>query len=165
MNYFTLFKLPKKFQINKDLLNQNFHKLQLKFHPDLFLNDSDSKKKWVLKKSIQINKGYTILKDSFNRSMYLLLLHGIKVDQEKLLSDNPCVLKKYFFLHEELETLKKKNNLDTMCFNDFLRRIEYEITDCENIINNEFRNKNWNEIINSTSQLLFLKKIKRKLKK
>ncbi|UPT14390.1 Fe-S protein assembly co-chaperone HscB [Buchnera aphidicola] len=165
MNYFTLFTLPKKFRINKDLLNKNFYKLQLKFHPDLFINESDSKKKWVLKKSIQINKGYKILKNSFNRSMYLLFLNGIKVDEEKLLSHNQYFLKKYFFLHEELEILKKTNNSNIICFNNFLKKIENEIKDCENMINNEFHNKNWNAIISATSQLLFLKRIKGKLKK
>ncbi|QCI18544.1 Fe-S protein assembly co-chaperone HscB [Buchnera aphidicola (Aphis nasturtii)] len=164
MNYFELFTLPKKFRINKDLLNKNFYKLQLKFHPDLFINQSESKKKWVLKKSIEINKGYKILNSSLNRSMYLLFLNGVKVDSEKLLSENQCFLKKYFFLYEELELLKKKYHSNTIHFNTFIKKIENEIKDCENIIDFEFHNKNWNKIIHSVSQLLFLKKIKKKLK-
>ncbi|QIQ41583.1 MAG: Fe-S protein assembly co-chaperone HscB [Buchnera aphidicola (Aphis urticata)] len=164
MNYFELFALPKKFRINKDLLNKNFYKLQLKFHPDLFINQSESKKKWVLKKSIEINKGYKILNSSLNRSIHLLFLNGVKVDSEKLLSENQCFLKKYFFLYEELELLQKKYDSNTTHFNTFIRKIENEIKDCENIIDCEFYNKNWNNVIHAVSQLLFLKKIKKKLK-
>ncbi|QFQ32746.1 Fe-S protein assembly co-chaperone HscB [Buchnera aphidicola (Aphis fabae)] len=164
MNYFTLFTLPMKFKINKDLLDKNFYKLQLQFHPDLFINDSESKKQWVLEKSIKINKGYKILNNSLDRSIYLLLLNGIKVNQEKLLSKNQCFLKKYFFLYEELEILKTRNNSNVIHFNNFLKKIESEIKDCENIINYEFQNKNWNKIINVISQLLFLTKIKKNLK-
>lgn len=164
MNYFTLFALPIKFQINKELLDKNFYKLQLKFHPDLFMNNSESKRKWVLEKSIQINKGYKTLKSSLNRSIYLLSLNNIKVNQEKLSSENQYLLKKYFFLHEELEILKTKKSLDIIHFNNFLKKIENEIKDCENIINSEFYNKNWNKIINAISQLLFLTKIKKNLK-
>ena len=164
MNYFTLFTLPMKFKINKDLLDKNFYKLQLQFHPDLFINDSESKKQWILEKSIKINKGYKILNNSLDRSIYLLLLNGIKVNQEKLLSKNQCFLKKYFFLYEELEILKTRNNSNVIHFNNFLKKIESEIKDCENIINYEFQNKNWNKIINVISQLLFLTKIKKNLK-
>ncbi|QCI19108.1 Fe-S protein assembly co-chaperone HscB [Buchnera aphidicola] len=164
MDYFTLFKLPKQFNINKDLLNKNFYKLQLKFHPDLFINDSVSKKKQVLEKSIEINNGYKILEDSLSRSIYLLSLNGIKINQENLLSENQCFLKKYFFLYEEMEILKKKNNSKINYFNDFLKKIENEIKNCENKINNNFYNKHWNKIIDEISQLFFLTKIKKKFK-
>ncbi|QCI17394.1 Fe-S protein assembly co-chaperone HscB [Buchnera aphidicola (Aphis helianthi)] len=164
MDYFTLFMLPKKFRINKELLNNNFYKLQLQFHPDLFINDCESKKKWILEKSININKGYKTLKSSLNRSIYLLLLHGIEINQKKLLSDNQFSLKKYFFLYEELESLKINNNYNIIHLNDFSKKIENEIENCKNIIDCEFNNKNWNQIINTISQLLFLKKIKKNLK-
>lgn len=164
MNYFTLFKLPMKFQLNKNLLDKNFYKLQLKFHPDLFINASESKKKWILEKSIHINKGYKTLKTSLNRSMHLLLLNGIKVNEHTILSKNQFCLKKYFFLYEELEILKLQNNSNIIYFNNFLKKIENEIKNCENIIDCAFYNKNWNEIINAISQLLFLTKIKKNLK-
>ncbi|WP_343154251.1 Fe-S protein assembly co-chaperone HscB [Buchnera aphidicola] len=161
MNYFTLFQLPKKFRINKDLLHKNFYKLHLQFHPDLFINDSESKKKWILKKSIEINKGYKTLKSSSNRSIYLLFLNGIKVNQNKLLSENQYFLKKYFFLYEELEIIKTKHNSNIIHLNNFFKKIEDEIKNCENLLDYEFNNKNWNAIINIISQLLFLKKIKK----
>ena len=160
MNYFTLFELPIKFRISRDLLDKNFYKLQLRFHPDLFINDSELKKKWALEKSIEINKGYKTLKNSLNRSIYLLALNNIKVNQKKLLSNNQSFLKKYFFLYEELETLKTHNSSNIIYFDNFLKKIEKKIKNCENIIECELHNKNWNKIIYSISQLLFLKKIK-----
>jgi len=45
MNYFELFHLPEKFKIDMEILSKKYYKLQLKFHPDLFINYSDSKKK------------------------------------------------------------------------------------------------------------------------
>lgn len=160
MDYFTLFTLPKQFQINKNLLDKNFYILQSKFHPDLFINDSQFKKKRILEKSITINKGYKTLKNSLDRSIYLLLLNGIKITQKKLLFENQYFLKKYFFLYEELEDLKLKHHVNTINFDIFFKKIENEIKTCENIIDFQFHKKNWNKMINAVSQLLFLTKIK-----
>ena len=36
MDYFSLFQIPQKFQINKNLLEKRFYSLQKKYHPDLY---------------------------------------------------------------------------------------------------------------------------------
>ncbi|CAL4325980.1 Co-chaperone protein HscB [Buchnera aphidicola (Protaphis terricola)] len=165
MNYFELFLLPKQFQIDIKILNKNYYKLQLKFHPDLFINNSKYKQNQILEKSIEINKGYEILKNSLNRSIYLLSLNGINTQQKNLLSDNPSFLKKYFFLYEELESIKTKNNLTITHIDKFLKKIKYEIKYCENKINYAFNEKKWNKVIYRISQLRFLNKILINLKK
>lgn len=96
MNYFTLFDIPIKFKINKELLSKNFYKLQLQSHPDLFINESDLTKTIALEKSIEINKGYKILKNSLSRAIYLLSLYGFKLKTETILLKNNSFLKNIF---------------------------------------------------------------------
>jgi len=164
MNYFTLFNVPEKFKINKKLLSENFYKLQLKFHPDLFISNSDSEKKIILEKSIEINKGYKTLKNFLNRAIYLLFLNGLKIEKETILLKNNTFLKKYFFLYEELDFLKE-NNFDEIRLNHFLKNIEKKIIDYKNKIEVEFEKKNYQGVIKIISKLLFFKKIKVNLKK
>lgn len=164
MDYFTLFNLPKKYRINKSLLSKNFYKLQLKFHPDLFINHSEFEKKIVLQKSIKINKGYKILQDSLTRGMYLLSLNGFKVSKEKFLSEDKNFLKKYFFLYEELNFLTE-NNCDEVQINTFFKKIEKKIKNYEQIIEIKFNEKKWDDVIKLITELLFFKKIQTRLKK
>ncbi|NIH16833.1 MAG: hypothetical protein G8D24_02105 [Buchnera aphidicola (Periphyllus lyropictus)] len=44
MNYFSYFKLPKSFEINKKKLSRKYYSLQKKYHPDLHQNSSKKKK-------------------------------------------------------------------------------------------------------------------------
>ncbi|CAL4326649.1 Fe-S protein assembly co-chaperone HscB [Buchnera aphidicola] len=163
MNYFKLFNIPEKFNINKKILTKNFYKLQLQFHPDLFINDSLSKKKIILNKSIEINKGYKTLKDSLSRAIYLLFLNGFKVSKETILLKNHNFLIKYFSLYEELEYLK--NNRNEKKIDIFLKKIEKKIDNYEIIIDMEFKNKNYEKVMQVIAKLLFFKKIKIHLKK
>lgn len=164
MNYFALFNVPKKFKISKKLLSENFYKLQLKFHPDLFINNSKSEQKIILEKSIQINKGYRTLKDFLSRAIYLLFLNGYEIKQETLILKNNNFLIKYFSLHEELDNLKE-NNFNEMQLNNFKKKIEKKIIHCKHQIEIEFEKKNYEKIIKVIAKFLFFKKIKDNLKK
>ncbi|QCI20135.1 MAG: Fe-S protein assembly co-chaperone HscB [Buchnera aphidicola (Brevicoryne brassicae)] len=164
MNYFILFNLPKKFKINKELLSQNFYKLQLQFHPDLFINDSLSKKKVILEKSIQINKGYKILKNFLSRAIYLLSLHGFKIKNQKFFSENHGFLEKYFSLYEELDNLKK-NNFDETLLNNLLKKISKRIQKYKEEIELEFEKKNFEKVSIVIEKLLFFEKMRMNLKK
>jgi len=156
--------MPKKFKINKELLSKNFYKLQLQFHPDFFINDSESKKKIILEKSIQINKGYKTLKNFLSRAIYFLFLNGFKIKEETLLLKNNDFLIKYFSLYEELDNLKE-NNFDEKKLDRLIKKIEKKIIYCKNKIEMEFEKKQYEQVIKTISELLFLKKIKNNLKK
>ncbi|QCI22419.1 Fe-S protein assembly co-chaperone HscB [Buchnera aphidicola] len=163
MNYFTLFDLPETFNINKKLLSKNFYKLQLQFHPDLFMNDSTFKKKMILEKSIEINKGYKILKNFSSRAIYFLSLRGFKISKETVILKNHSFLIEYFSFYEELENLKK-NNFDEVLLNNFLKDITTKITKYQKLIELEFNKKNFKKATIIIEKLLFFEKIKENLK-
>jgi molecular chaperone HscB len=164
MNYFTLFNVPETFHIDKNILSKNYYKLQLQFHPDLFISHSMSQKKIALEKSIQINKGYRILKDFLNRAIYLLSLHGFKINKETILSKNNNFLTKYFSLYEEIDNLKE-NFFNEVLLNNFLKKIKQTIKNYEYEVDMEFKKNNFEKVVQIIAELLFLNKIKLNLKK
>jgi len=74
-NYFTLFGLEERFDIDLDELDMHYFELQAKHHPD---RSSD------INRSLLVNEGYKILKDNFERASHILELHGIFVKDDKL---------------------------------------------------------------------------------
>ncbi len=80
-NYFSLLGLPVSFDIDKKLLNQNYHELQKTVHPDKFANASDRERLLSVQKAAQINDALQTLKNPLQRSIYLLSLFGIELGE------------------------------------------------------------------------------------
>lgn len=74
-NFFTLFNLEERFDIDLDALDMRYFALQVQYHPD---RSSDANMGLI------VNQGYKILKDDFERAAHILELHGIFVKDDRL---------------------------------------------------------------------------------
>jgi len=112
-DYFELFGFEKSFDINEELLHENFIKLQQTFHPDKQVNKTQTEKNYALEYSSTLNKAYNILKDSKKRAEYLLYLQGIIVNSEDtIISADTEMLEEMLELsenanHKQLEVMKE----------------------------------------------------------
>ena len=75
INFFSLFDLEERFDIDMDELDTRYFSLQSQYHPD---RSSD------VNMGLLVNQGYKILKDNFERAAHILELHGIFVKDDKL---------------------------------------------------------------------------------
>lgn len=89
ISFFELFRFKVAFDIDKKILDQNFYKLQRVFHPDKYINKSDSD--LVDSSTVYssfINNGYKTLSDDFERAKYILELKGYKaLAKEETITD------------------------------------------------------------------------------
>jgi molecular chaperone HscB len=81
-DFFSLFSLPARFQIDTALLEQNYRVLQAQVHPDKFSHLPEAEKRLSVQWSTRVNEGYQTLRSSLNRARYLLSLHGIDTQEE-----------------------------------------------------------------------------------
>jgi len=81
-NYFQVFGLERKFQIDLPALEQEFHRLSRKVHPDRFARGSENERQWSLADTALLNDAYRILKDPLSRTEYLLKLEGAEIGEE-----------------------------------------------------------------------------------
>lgn len=94
-NFFTIFDIEEKFEIDLDLLDEHYFALLASSHPDVVKSESN------LKNSILINQGYNILKDEFERACHILELHGFFIkDDTKSPKLSPETLEYIIELHE-----------------------------------------------------------------
>lgn len=80
ISYFTLFKIPKSFGIDLDLLEDKYLRLQASNHPDKAVSEDGKIEK--LKISADINHAYQILKSDMKRAEYLLEIEGVRANKE-----------------------------------------------------------------------------------
>ena len=75
-NYFELFSLPIKFEIDKTILIDRYRQLQHLVHPDKFANAGAHEKRLSVQQSAFINEALQTLKDPLLRAKYILKLKG-----------------------------------------------------------------------------------------
>ncbi|QCI19571.1 Fe-S protein assembly co-chaperone HscB [Buchnera aphidicola] len=162
MNYFVLFNLPEKFEINLKKLTRNFYKLQKQFHPDLSMKNSKNIQTKFLNKSIYINAGYKILKNPIQRSEHLLSINGITTLSLKYKKRYNNFLKIQFFLYEQLDKILKKKNEKKL--NSLYKKINNFELDNMCKLKLYLNKKLWNIAIYTTLKLKFFENFKKKIK-
>ena len=82
-NYFELFGLVSTFDIDLNMLESNYRKIQSESHPDRFVTASNAEKLQSMQTATLANDAYLTLKSPGLRGAYLLGLSGIVAIDEK----------------------------------------------------------------------------------
>ena len=105
-DYFAFFGLPQKLTLDLDLLEQRFHSLSWKLHPDHFVRASEDERQLSLDRSSQLNDAYRTLRDPVARVEYLLGQAGMRKEGQKKQQAPPELLEEVFELNESLDELR-----------------------------------------------------------
>lgn len=81
-DFFQLFELPPRFEIDLTALDQRYRDLQSQVHPDKFSHLSESEQRLSMQWSTRINEGYQTLRSPLARGRYLLSLQGVDTQEE-----------------------------------------------------------------------------------
>jgi molecular chaperone HscB len=111
-DYFSVFGMEPKLNLDLPALEHEFHRLSRKLHPDRFARALDNEKQWSLADTALLNDAYRTLKDPLRRTEYLLKLLGAELaagDERKegKSSGAPAdLLEEVFELNMQLEEMR-----------------------------------------------------------
>jgi molecular chaperone HscB len=155
-NYFELFNLPEKFQIDSVKLQENYRSIQKEIHPDRFATSTENEKVQSMIKSTQVNDAYQTLKSTTKRAKYILSLHK---SVEKITLP-PDFLMQQMEWEEHLEDIEKNNKeLDQFKLAINKKYEEYSLMLSTQIDNDQ----NWNEAAITIDKLYFVEKLLHKI--
>jgi molecular chaperone HscB len=106
-DYFAFFGLPQKLTLDLATLEQRFHSLSWKLHPDHFVRASEDERQLSLDLSSQLNDAYRTLRDPVARVEYLLSLSAMRKEGQKKQQAPPELLEEVFELNESLDELRE----------------------------------------------------------
>ena len=106
-DYFSMFEMPRKLQIEPAALEQKFLQLSWKLHPDNFVNSTEQERAISLKRSSELNDAYRTLRNPVARIEYLLAIEGTRKDGENKQQAPPELLEEVFELNESLDELRE----------------------------------------------------------
>src|SRR5271165_6834439 len=112
-DFFQVFGLRRAFQVDLPALEQEFHRLSRKVHPDRFARAGENERQWSLADTALLNDAYRTLKDPLHRTEYLLKLEGAEIGEEHSGSDRkdpsrvPAdLLEEVFDLNMQIEEMR-----------------------------------------------------------
>jgi molecular chaperone HscB len=106
-DYFAFFGLPRKLRLDSANLEQRFHQLSWKLHPDNFVRATESERNLSLERSSELNDAYRTLREPVSRVEYLLANSGMRKEGEQKQQAPPELLAEVFELNESLDELRE----------------------------------------------------------
>jgi len=106
-DYFAVFGLPQKLQVDAGALEKKFHELNWKLHPDHFVNASERERALSAEQSAQLNDAYRTLRDPVHRVEYLLQRAGVRKEGTTKQQAPPELLEEVFEMNEALDELRE----------------------------------------------------------
>jgi molecular chaperone HscB len=116
-DFFSVFGLERRLNIDLTALEHEFHRLSRKVHPDRFARADENERQWSLADTALLNDAYRTLKDPLRRTEYLLKLEGAEVgdgeeSREKKSARAPAdLLEEVFDLNMQLEEMRMSREL------------------------------------------------------
>lgn len=87
MDYFQIFGLQKKYELEDNNLEGKYKDWQKKLHPDLVHSKSEEEKEYAAEQSARVIDAYQTLSKPLARAIYILKLEGVDFDEEQTISD------------------------------------------------------------------------------
>jgi molecular chaperone HscB len=113
LDYFQVFALNRRLNLDLAALEREFHRLSRRLHPDRFARATAQEQEWSLAATALLNDAYRTLRDPLQRIEYLLKLEGLEVGEEhaganKRADRQPPVdlLEEAFELNMQLEEMR-----------------------------------------------------------
>jgi molecular chaperone HscB len=109
-DYFSVFGLDPKLNLDLPALEHEFHRLSRKLHPDRFARAAENEKEFSLADTALLNDAYRTLKDPLRRTEYLLKLLGAvdpESKDEKSARVPADLLEEVFELNMQIEEMRE----------------------------------------------------------
>ncbi len=153
-DYFALFEIERQFNINIDLLEGLYFKLQYESHPDMLADKNKEEILAAVAYSAIINDAYRVLSNDLSRAEYLLSLSDIIVNREM-----KGIKASQDILEEAIENRENLFNTDDLVA---IVKVKNENISakkqCINDIQNAFENKDYQNAAQLTIKLKYIEK-------
>jgi molecular chaperone HscB len=110
-NYFGIFGLPPKLDLDVQVLEKQFYRYSRKLHPDVHARASQQEQEWSLAQASLLNDAYRTLKNPLERTRYLLKLEGVQFEEERGSKVPADLLEEVFELNMQLEDLRQSQKM------------------------------------------------------
>ncbi|CQH09758.1 co-chaperone HscB [Yersinia mollaretii] len=162
MDYFTLFGLPPRYQIDGNLVTTRYQELQRQFHPDRFANQPERERLASLQQAATINDAYQTLKHPLKRAEYMLSLQGFDLGNEQHTMHDTAFLMEQLELREEFDAIERQPNAEALLA-EFNRRLALMTQTRSQQMVEQLDQQQWESAADTVRKLRFLDKLQQQV--
>jgi molecular chaperone HscB len=160
-DFFAILDMPAGCQLDRQLLDEQYRKRQAVWHPDRFVNASESAKRQALQQTSLLNDAYNILKHPLRRAEHLLDLRLCESGELAVAKLEPEFLLQQLQWREELEQLDEQR--DEPALASLRQRVEAALARHWLLIEADIARHDWCAARLSLQKLQFLNKLQEEL--
>ncbi|MEH2922360.1 co-chaperone HscB [Samsonia erythrinae] len=162
MDYFTLFGLPIRYDVDGGLLVSRFQELQRQWHPDRYAASPERERMLALQQAATINSAYQTLKHPLKRAEHMLSLHGFDLNNEQHTMQDTAFLMEQLALREELDAIPHRSDADD-ALALFAARLQTMTDKRQSQLRSELDNETWTDAADTVRKLRFLDKLQQQV--
>ncbi|XP_076888923.1 iron-sulfur cluster co-chaperone protein HscB homolog [Bidens hawaiensis] len=153
VDYFMIFGLERKFDIEDGSLEGMYKSWQKKLHPDLVHTKSKEEREYAADQSARVIDAYSTLRKPLSRAIYLMRLEGVEVDEEQTVSE-PELLGEIMEIREAVEEAT-----DSQALKKIQSQMEEKLKHWSNCFANAFGSKSFDEAIKSIQRMTYYHRV------
>jgi molecular chaperone HscB len=111
---YTLFGLPRRFALDRAVVDARWRELQAQVHPDRFTSEGAASQRVAMQWAVRVNEAYQRLKDPVRRAAYLCELEGVPVHSESNTSMPTGFLVQQMAWREALEEAASLSDVEAL---------------------------------------------------
>jgi molecular chaperone HscB len=111
---FTLFAVPRRFDLDESALDARWRALQAEVHPDRFVSEGTASQRLALQWSLRVNEAHRRLKDPIQRAAILCELNGARVKAEDNTAMPADFLMQQMEWREALDAADSQEGVDSL---------------------------------------------------
>ncbi|WP_027711303.1 co-chaperone HscB [Dickeya chrysanthemi] len=162
MDYFALFGLPIRYNVDGSLLASRFQELQRQFHPDRFAASPERERMMALQQAATINNAYQALKHPLKRAEYMLSLHGFDLSNEQHTLHDTAFLMEQMELREELDEIERHPDAES-ALATFAQRLQGMIRQRSEQMRRELDEESWSDAADTVRKLRFFDRLRQQV--
>lgn len=159
VDYFQIFRLEKKYDVEGENLEGKYKEWQKKLHPDLVHSKSEKERGYAAEQSARVNDAYRTLSNPLSRAIYILRLQGVDVEEEETLSD-PELLGEILEIREAVEEAA-----DSQVLNQIQSQMREKLNHWSNSFANAFRCGKFAEALDSIRRMTYYDRVNKEIVK
>ncbi|KAI3791614.1 hypothetical protein L2E82_05470 [Cichorium intybus] len=159
VDYFTIFGLERKFDIEVGSLEGKYKDWQKKLHPDLVHTKSEEEREYAAEQSARVIDAYTTLRKPLLRAIYIMRLEGVEVDEEQTVSE-PELLGEIMEIREAVEEA-----MDSKSLNQIQSQMEEKLRHWYDLFANAFTSKEYDDALKAIQRMTYYHRVKEEIVK
>ncbi|CAN6973727.1 unnamed protein product [Brassica oleracea var. botrytis] len=152
VDYFQIFGLEKKYELEGGSLEGKYKDWQKKLHPDLVHNKSQKERDYAADQSAKVTEACRTLTKRLSRAMYIMKLNGKNVNEEKTVTD-PTLLMEMMELREAIAEADDSKEL-----NQIQSQVQENLKQWSDSFADNFESQRFDEAVNCIRRMTYYEK-------